>query len=204
LDAGGNRTAAVESYAAGIAAAPSLASSPFFSELRSRDGDRAGRILVSAANLLRAQAAERDDPILRSRLGALLLATGDLKASRSALESSLAALPNLSRAWANLATVLRLQGQTGAAARALERARFLAPHDPVVLREAIKSGAPDQGPATLVLISDHAAKAERIYLHADPIGDDLLPNGLLAYLAPRTGRIAPVAWSSFTHQGDLK
>ena len=189
---------AAKEYASAIADAPSLLDSQFFVELRERSPSRARSVIAATISQAQGELAhDPHDPFVQGRLGALYLATGHRASAKALLLAVTSGLPHLSRPWVYLGRLDLQEHLFSDAIRCFRLGVFLDPSDAQgwdALRLLYQSrhDVPESANAYHMALaaasfpaSVHALRCSALYLVKQPLGDDLLPQGLLSYSTPR-------------------
>lgn len=192
---GGETAAADEEYALALRGSPSVADSPFFTELRGRSPERAERLVAGAVSYFEEQVRRGvGGAAAKAKLGKLYLASHPERATRL-LEEAAADLPSLSRPWANLGQLYEQGGDEARAERSYRKALFIEQDVPTIVRlgnlherqrrtqEAINqyrwAVSTWRGQS-----STHASRVRRIYHSRFTLRDDIVPRGISVYTAP--------------------
>jgi tetratricopeptide (TPR) repeat protein len=199
LERGGDRPGAVREFGAALSFAPEIADSKFATDLKTRDLAMWRMCLAEAIARLRARNPDGQDVANQAAVARLLIEQGDLDAARRMLERVTGAMPQFSRAWANLGYLEMTAGDSAGAEQSLRKALFLdggfCPARMLLAR--IQRGYGDEDAAANLEgmcadggrppVSQHARRLSRIYRlqGAAPV-DDVLPPGLLAYCTALT------------------
>jgi tetratricopeptide (TPR) repeat protein len=168
---------AVVQYATGVALKPLLLHSSFYYDLMGRNPELANQILGAAKSQL---ALASHDPIQEARLASILMFEGGHSVPRSLLLDSLSQLSNLGMAWHNLASIESADNNTIGAALDEARSEYLL-HNPTTRSAPVEHIFRAR---SRVLYSPHSRRVASEYKEVSIFADDLLPAGLLDYLAP--------------------
>lgn len=125
LEESGDSGGAAREYVAAIELTPGILDSPFFSRYRSQSPERADAVVRQAVADTEGRLRGGGDPILKARLGKMLLYRGELRRAAELLEGAAKDLPNLPMVWFNLGEVRRLQGNQDGAWECYQKAHFL-------------------------------------------------------------------------------
>jgi tetratricopeptide (TPR) repeat protein len=190
---------ALEQYAAAVAAAPEVAASPFWQDLKRRAPTQWSAAFPRAEGLLRAKDPHGADSAIQARLASVYLENGSPETARRILVAVTATMPQYSRAWSNLARVYLRAGAADDAERCVRMALFLDHADPVAMavqkatlqmQAGDGSESPDETPDSApAAMSAHASRVPLLYGARSPAFDDLLPHGWLKYCGPQLERI---------------
>ncbi len=194
---GGDRPGAVHEYGAALSFAPEIVDSQFAADLKTRDPEMWRASLAEAISRLRARNPDGQDVANQAAVARILIEQGDLDKARRMLERVTAAMPQFSRAWANLGYLESAAGDSAGAEQSLRKALFLdgafCPARMLLARIEREFGDDDAAANLEGMcadggrppVSQHARRISRIYRAPGAVaGDDVLPPGLLAYCAP--------------------
>lgn len=193
----GDKPGAVHEYGAALSFAPEIANSQFATDLKARDPAMWRRCLAEAIARLRARSPEGQDVANQAAVARILMEQGDFYTARRMLDRVTAAMPQFSRAWANLGYLEITAGDSQSAELSLRKAAFLdggfCPARMLLARVEREFGDEDEaarlegmcGETGSPPMSQHARRLHLIYLvTGGTAGDDILPPGLLAYCTP--------------------
>ena len=195
---GGDRPGAVHEYGAALSFAPENADSQFATDLKARDPAMWRMCLAAAVSRLRARNPDGQDVAIQAAVARLRMEEGEHETARRMLERVTAAMPQFSRAWANLGYLEFAGGDPQGGELSLRKAVFLdggfCPARLLLAR--IEREAGDEGSAASLEAtcadtgrtspSQHARRLHLTYkVTGGFAGDDVLPPGLLAYCTPR-------------------
>jgi tetratricopeptide (TPR) repeat protein len=188
------KQAASGEYDVAIYLAPGLLDSRFFRDLRSRWPNEVKALVTNSTLKLEAELKDGFNPPNAAKLGRLYMDRQPDKALEL-LTAATRALPNLSRPWANLGRLYELQGDKTRMKECYERALFVdgsqtiawyglanyyeeqnQPQDAARCYERAVNSA-------LKPESNHFWNVRRIYLSTYALPDDVIPRGLLSYIA---------------------
>ncbi|MFZ1083804.1 MAG: O-antigen ligase family protein, partial [Terracidiphilus sp.] len=100
-------SAANDEYSTAMLLNPSFIDSPVFRSLEQKQPTRASKIITNSVSMLKSEAMQTSSPIVKARLGALLLKSGHGREAISYLRDATSSLPSLPLAWRNLGNALR-------------------------------------------------------------------------------------------------
>jgi tetratricopeptide (TPR) repeat protein len=193
----GRASEAYNEYAQAIRISPSILDSQFFRDLQTRSPTEADGIVTRNISYLESALSEKDDPILKGRLGKHYLHKQLIDKALKLLKQSSAELPSLSRVWFNLGYAYEQQGNETEMRRCYEKASLLDGSDflpQLRLGELHYNQVSSRRMALIYykravdnrvnLMSDHARRASRVYKNQSTVPDDVVPGGLLSYCTP--------------------
>jgi tetratricopeptide (TPR) repeat protein len=189
----GDREAAGAEFKTALRLSPGLLDSRFFRDFKLRSAETAERIVSELTREFAQQLDRGFDPVVAGKLAKLYLdrrADLALPLLRRATET----FPSLARPWANLALYFDRNGDEESAKSCYERALFIDGSDVLSWyrlgryfdrHNKTADAANCYAKAVNLFLrseSEHAGRVRRIYLSYYTLFDDVVPNGLSAYL----------------------
>jgi tetratricopeptide (TPR) repeat protein len=189
----GDQETALAEFKTALRLSPGLLDSRFFRDFKHRSAEQAERIISELIQEFERQLERAFDPIVAGKLAKLYLDRRP-ELALPLLERATASFPSLARPWANLALYFDQNGNEEAARSCYERALFIDGSDVLssyrlarYFERHNKIAEAEQSYARAVNLflraeSEHAGRVRRIYLSYYTLFDDIVPNGLTAYV----------------------
>jgi tetratricopeptide (TPR) repeat protein len=190
----GDKAAAFADYETAVYLSPGLLDSRFFRDLRRRSPNEVHAMIDEVTAKLETRLQNGFDPPVAGRLGRLYMQPQPQR-SLDLLSAAITALPNLSRPWANLGRLYELRGDKQRMKECYERALFLDGSQSLAWYRLgsyyEELNQPQEAArcyeravnAALKPDSNHFLVVRRIYVSGYAVPDDVVPEGLLSYIA---------------------
>ncbi len=187
---------AFESYKQAVLLSPDIVDSPFFSDLKERNPEKAKKILQDAYKEMLQEQSARYSSVIEAKTGKILLALGDMDSAFNTLTHITQIHPNLNRPWYYLGYMEQLKGNGQAMQEYYKKSLFLSPFDylPLYAFASYYKETGDQSKAESYFKaaekawknkrSVHSRRCSWMYYDEDTEKDDIIPNGLFDYVSP--------------------
>lgn len=189
---------AFSEYKKAIILSPSICDSQFFKDLRKRHPQKIEGLIQMAYNNLQTLVKQKNSPIIKARIGKLLLVKGSLDSAYLIFSEVTKALPNLNRPWYYLGLIHQGKGENKEMLDCYRKSLYLDFRDylPEYQLAFYYGSIDDETNAKYYRKasvkhfeekqSEHSIRNMRIY-YLDTVKDDVIPKGLSKYARESCG-----------------
>lgn len=186
---------AFESYKYAILLSPDIIDSPFFKDLKEREGKKTKELLKDTSSELLQMLSIQYSSIIEAKSGKILQALGKTECAYSAFKNVTQIHPNLNRPWYNMGFIEQERGNFNKMKEFYTKSLFISPSDhlPLSALAYYYNGIGDKTRAKLYQKamkkawsnkrSAHSSQCKRMY-YLDTERDDVIPKGFLDYITP--------------------
>lgn len=191
----GDREMAAAEFTSALRLSPGLLDSRFFRDFKNRSAETAGRIVADLTREFEQQLAHSFDPLIAGKLGKLYLERRP-ELALPLLKRATETFPSLARPWANLASYFDRNGDEELAKSCYDKAVFIDGSDALSWyflgryfdrHHQTADAVNCYSRAVNIFLraeSIHAGRVRRIYVSRYTLFDDIIPNGMSAYVMP--------------------